>query len=152
IREKVGIVFGNPETTSGGRALKFYSSVRVEVRRGETIKNGTEMIGCRTKAKIVKNKVAPPFKQAEFDIMYGRGISATGNILDLAAEMKIIDKAGSWFSYQGERIGQGRENAKDYLENNPEMMLEIEKQVRDKAFATASGEGEKADGLAQSKE
>jgi recombination protein RecA len=145
IREKVGIVFGNPETTSGGRALKFYSSVRIEVRRGDTIKNGTDMIGCRTKAKVVKNKVAPPFKQAEFDIMYGRGISASGNVLDLAAEMKIVEKAGSWFSYQGERIGQGRENAKDYLDNNPEVMLEIEKQVREKAFAAPATAGAVAD-------
>ena len=137
IREKVGIMFGNPETTSGGRALKFYSSVRLEVRRADTIKNGSEMIGSRTKVKVVKNKVAPPFKQAEFDIMYGKGISASGNILDLGVEMKLIDKAGSWFSYNGERIGQGRENAKLFLEDNPEIMMEIEKKIRDIAFATA---------------
>ena len=137
IREKVGIMFGNPETTSGGRALKFYSSVRLEVRRADTINNGSEMIGSRTKVKVVKNKVAPPFKQAEFDIMYGKGISASGNILDLGVEMKLIDKAGSWFSYNGERIGQGRENAKLFLEDNPEIMMEIEKKIRDIAFATA---------------
>lgn len=135
IREKVGIMFGNPETTSGGRALKFYSSVRLEVRRADTIKNGNEMIGNRTKVKVVKNKVAPPFKQAEFDIMYGKGISASGNILDLGVEMKLIDKAGSWFSYNGERIGQGRENAKQFLEDNPETMMEIEKKIRGLAFA-----------------
>ena len=130
-------MFGNPETTSGGRALKFYSSVRLEVRRADTIKNGSEMIGSRTKVKVVKNKVAPPFKQAEFDIMFGKGISASGNILDLGVEMKLIDKAGSWFSYNGERIGQGRENAKLFLEDNPEIMMEIEKKIRDIAFATA---------------
>ena len=109
-------MFGNPETTSGGRALKFYSSVRIDVRRVDSIKQGSEIIGNRTRVKIVKNKVAPPFKQAEFDIMYGKGISASGNILDLAVEKDIINKSGSWFSYQGERIGQGRENAKEYLE------------------------------------
>lgn len=151
IREKVGIMFGNPETTSGGRALKFYSSVRLEVRRADTIKNGSEMIGSRTKVKVVKNKVAPPFKQAEFDIMYGKGISASGNILDLGVEMKLVDKAGSWFSYNGERIGQGRENAKLFLEDNPEIMMEIEKKIRDIAFAAsdnAATEGN-ADGLAE---
>ena len=138
IREKVGIMFGNPETTSGATgALKIHSSVRLEVRRADTIKNGSEMIGSRTKVKVVKNKVAPPFKQAEFDIMYGKGISASGNILDLGVEMELIDKAGSWFSYNGERIGQGRENAKLFLEDNPEIMMEIEKKIRDIAFATA---------------
>lgn len=151
IREKVGIMFGNPETTSGGRALKFYSSVRLEVRRADTIKNGSEMIGSRTKVKVVKNKVAPPFKQAEFDIMYGKGISASGNILDLGVEMKLVDKAGSWFSYNGERIGQGRENAKLFLEDNPEIMMEIEKKIRDIAFSAsdnAATEGN-ADDLAE---
>ena len=133
IREKVGVMFGNPEITSGGRALKFYSSVRIEVRRGDIIKNGTEAIGNRTKAKVVKNKVAPPFKQAEFDIMYGKGISTAGNILDIAVDLKIIAKAGSWFSYQGERIGQGRENGKEYLESNPKIMAEIEEQIRAQA-------------------
>ena len=149
IREKVGVMFGSPETTSGGRALKFYSSVRLDVRRGETIKNGQEMTGSRTKVKVVKNKVAPPFKTAEFDIMYGKGISASGNILDMAVEQKIVDKAGSWFSYNGERIGQGRENAKEYLENNPEIMMDIERQIRAKVFAPPEGaEGVNGDGLA----
>ena len=130
IREKVGVMFGNPETTSGGRALKFYASVRIDVRRVDVIKVGSEMVGNRTKVKVVKNKVAPPFKQAEFDIMYGKGISVSGNILDLGVELKIIEKAGSWFSYNGERIGQGRENAKDFLEKNPEIMTEIENKIR----------------------
>lgn len=130
IREKVGVMFGNPETTSGGRALKFYASVRIDVRRADVIKVGSEMVGNRTKVKVVKNKVAPPFKQAEFDIMYGKGISVSGNILDLGVELKIIEKAGSWFSYNGERIGQGRENAKDFLEKNPEIMTEIENKIR----------------------
>ncbi|MBQ1502003.1 MAG: recombinase RecA [Firmicutes bacterium] len=138
IREKVGVMFGNPETTSGGRALKFYSSVRLEVRRADTIKNGPDMVGNRTKVKVVKNKVAPPFKTAEFDIMYGKGISASGNILDMAVLNGIVDKSGSWFSYQNERIGQGRENAKEYLENNPEVMMEIEKRVREAVFAPQS--------------
>jgi len=133
IREKVGVVYGNPETTSGGRALKFYASVRIEVRRGDSIKQGTEIIGNRTKVKVVKNKLAPPFKQAEFDIMYGKGISKEGNILDIAAELKIVEKAGSWYSYKSERIGQGRENAKDYLQKNPEALQEIEEQIRAKA-------------------
>ncbi len=135
IREKVGVMFGNPETTSGGRALKFYSSVRLEVRKAETIKSGTDMIGNRTKVKVVKNKVAPPFKTAEFDIMYGKGISASGNVLDLGVTMQMIDKSGSWFSYNGERIGQGRENAKIFLEEHPEIMFEIEQKLREKAFA-----------------
>jgi recombination protein RecA len=147
IREKVGVFFGSPETTSGGRALKFYSSVRIEVRKGEAIKSGTDILGTRTKVKIVKNKVAPPFKTAEFDIMYGKGISVSGNILDLGVEMKLVDKAGSWFSYNGERIGQGRENVKTFLENNPEIMLEIEQKIRAKAFEPAAKEaaGEKKD-------
>ncbi|MBQ6842447.1 MAG: recombinase RecA, partial [Firmicutes bacterium] len=137
IREKVGIMFGNPETTSGGRALKFYSSVRMEVRRGEALKVGTDITGSRTKVKIVKNKVAPPFKQAEFDIMYGKGISREGNILDIAAEMKIISKTGSWYSYEGERIGQGRENAKDFLMNNPAVCAAVEAAIREKALTTS---------------
>ncbi|MBQ3112491.1 MAG: DNA recombination/repair protein RecA, partial [Firmicutes bacterium] len=136
-REKVGIMFGNPETTSGGRALKFYSSVRMEVRRGEALKVGTDITGSRTKVKIVKNKVAPPFKQAEFDIMYGKGISREGNILDIAAEMKIISKTGSWYSYEGERIGQGRENAKDFLMNNPAVCAAVEAAIREKALTTS---------------
>jgi len=138
IREKVGVMFGNPETTPGGRALKFYASVRMEVRRTETLKQGTAMIGSRTKVKIVKNKIAPPFKQAEFDIMYGEGISREGNILDIGAEMNIINKSGAWFSYKDERIGQGRENAKEYLKGHPEMAAEIEARVREAAQTSNS--------------
>ncbi|MGI6486953.1 MAG: recombinase RecA [Syntrophomonadaceae bacterium] len=131
IREKVGIVYGNPETTPGGRALKFYSSVRLEVRRMETIKQGTDIIGTRTRAKVVKNKVAPPFKQAEFDIMYGLGISREGDLLDLGVELEVLQKSGSWYSYKEERLGQGRENVKEYLKNNPAVFTEIEGLIRD---------------------
>ena len=131
IREKVGIMFGNPETTPGGRALKFYSTIRLEVRRAEQIKDGTDVIGNRTKIKVVKNKVAPPFKIALVDIMYGHGISQTGELVDMAVDKDIIDKSGSWYSYGDERIGQGRENAKAYLAANPEKMDEIRKKVRD---------------------
>ena len=130
LREKVGIMFGNPETTTGGRALKFYSSVRMEVRRIETLKQGGEQVGNRVRVKVVKNKVAPPFKEAEFDIMFGKGISRSGDILDLAAKLDIVSKSGSWFSYMGERIGQGRENAKLYLESHPDVMAEIDAKVR----------------------
>ncbi|MGI1659906.1 MAG: recombinase RecA [Desulfitobacterium sp.] len=130
IREKVGIMFGNPETTTGGRALKFYSSVRMEVRRQDTLKQGQEMIGNRTKVKVVKNKVAPPFKQAEFDIMYGLGISREGSIVDVGAELDIIDKSGAWYAYKGDRLGQGRENAKEFLKQHPEISAEIEQQIR----------------------
>ncbi|MCL2678374.1 MAG: recombinase RecA [Clostridiales bacterium] len=137
LREKVGVMFGSPETTSGGRALKFYASVRIDVRKGEPIKQGTEILGSRTKAKIVKNKVAPPFKLAEFDIMYGKGISKEGNILDIAVELKIINKAGSWFSYEGERIGQGRENAKEYLAANSQTCFQIEQKIREAAKTSA---------------
>ena len=125
LREKIGVMFGNPETTTGGRALKFYASMRLDVRRVETIKKGEEMLGNRTRVKIVKNKVAPPFKKAEFDIMYGTGISLAGDILDTAVELNIIEKAGSWYSYKGERIGQGRENVKDYLEQHPDVLEEV---------------------------
>ncbi len=135
VREKIGVMYGNPETTPGGRALKFYSSVRIEVRRGEAIKNGAEIIGNRTRCKVVKNKVAPPFKEAEFDIMYGTGISREGEILDMAIEMDIIQKSGSWFSYRGERLGQGRDNVKAYLSQNPEFSAEVESQVMEKAMA-----------------
>ncbi|MDD2585562.1 MAG: recombinase RecA [Syntrophomonadaceae bacterium] len=135
VREKVGIVYGNPETTTGGRALKFYSSVRIEVRKGETIKQGTDVTGSRTKAKVVKNKVAPPFKIAEFDIMYGIGISREGDLLDIAADMEIIQKSGSWYSYDGERLGQGRENAKEYIKNNPDFYVMLENQIKDKLLA-----------------
>ncbi|MGE4273132.1 MAG: recombinase RecA [Desulfitobacterium sp.] len=130
IREKVGVMFGNPETTTGGRALKFYSSVRMEVRRQDTLKQGQEMIGNRTKVKVVKNKVAPPFKQAEFDIMYGLGISREGSIVDVGAELDIIDKSGAWYAYKGDRLGQGRENAKEFLKQHPEISAEIEQQIR----------------------
>lgn len=130
VREKVGVIYGSNEVTTGGRALKFYSSVRVEVRKGEAIKQGTETLGNRTRAKIVKNKVAPPFKTAEFDLMFGSGISREGDLLDIAADMEIIQKSGSWFSYQGERLGQGRENVKEYFRNNPEFFNQIDQQVR----------------------
>ena len=136
VREKIGVVYGNPETTPGGRALKFYSSVRIEVRRGEAIKNGSEVIGNRTRCKVVKNKVAPPFKEAEFDIMYGTGISHEGELLDMAIDMDIIQKSGSWFSYKGERLGQGRDNVKIYLEQHPDFSAEIEKLVMDSAMAS----------------
>lgn len=132
LREKVGIVFGNPETTTGGRALKFYSSVRLDVRRTESLKQNGEIIGNHVKVKVVKNKVAPPFRQAEFDIMFGKGISKAGDILDLAVEKEIIKKSGAWFSYNEENIGQGRENAKVYLEENPDIMKKIEETIKNK--------------------
>lgn len=131
IREKVGVIFGNPETTTGGRALKFYSSIRIEIRRAEAIKNGSEIIGNRTRAKVVKNKVAPPFRVAEFDIMYGEGISKEGTLIDIASDMEIVKKSGAWYSYKGERIGQGRENAKKYLREHPDVEAEIDKIIRD---------------------
>ncbi len=131
LREKVGVMFGNPETTTGGRALKFYSSVRLDVRRIEALKQGGEVIGNRTRVKIVKNKVAPPFKEAEFDIMFGQGISTQGDILDLAAENNIINKSGAWYAYEGNKIGQGRENAKQYLKDNPQICAEVERKVRE---------------------
>ena len=130
LREKVGVMFGNPETTTGGRALKFYSSVRLDVRRIETLKQNGEVIGNRTRVKVVKNKVAPPFKEAEFDIMFGKGISKVGDILDLAVKENIINKAGAWFSYNGEKIGQGRENTKIFLQDNPDIANEVEQKVR----------------------
>jgi len=131
LREKVGVMYGNPEVTTGGRALKFYSTMRLDVRRVESIKSGDSVIGNRTRVKIVKNKVAPPFKQAEFDIMYGVGISREGDVLDCAAQAKIIEKAGAWYSFRGERIGQGRENVKNYLAEHPEMLKEIETLLKD---------------------
>ena len=131
LREKVGVMFGNPETTTGGRALKFYSSIRMDVRRVETLKSNGEMIGNRTRVKIVKNKIAPPFKEAEFDIMFGKGISKEGDILDLAVSCNVINKSGAWFSYNDEKIGQGRENAKIYLTDHPEVMEEVENKVRE---------------------
>ena len=130
LREKVGVMFGNPETTTGGRALKFYSSIRLDVRRIEALKQGGEMVGNHTRIKIVKNKIAPPFKEAEFDIMFGKGISREGDILDLASKIDIVKKSGAWYAYEGDKIGQGRENAKSYLESHPEVMEEIERKVR----------------------
>ena len=132
LREKVGIMFGNPEVTPGGRALKFYSSVRLDVRKTETLKSNSEVVGNHVKVKVVKNKVAPPFREAEFDIMYGEGISKEGNILDIGVNLNIVEKAGAWFSYNGTRIGQGRENVKQYLKDNPEIRDEIEKKIRAK--------------------
>ncbi len=145
LREKVGVMFGNPETTAGGRALKYYASVRMDIRRVESIKQDGAVVGNRTKVKVVKNKVAPPFREAEFDIVYGQGISKEGSVLDLAVNLDIIEKSGSWFSYNGERIGQGRENIKKYLADNPKFMEEVEKKVRDnfnKAFENALVEEE----------
>ncbi len=138
LREKVGVMFGNPETTPGGRALKFYSSVRLEVRRVETIKQGNDIVGNRTRIKVVKNKVAPPFKQADIDIMYGEGISKEGSIIDIATEMDIINKSGAWYSYENERLGQGRENAKQYLKDNPHIADAIERKIREASQLTAS--------------
>ena len=142
IREKVGVIYGSPEVTTGGRALKYYSSVRIDVRRGEAIKDGTNLIGNRTRAKVVKNKMAPPFKEAEFDIMYGEGISKEGCVLDIAADLDIVQKSGSWFSYNGDRLGQGRDKVKEYLKANPELLNEISdkvraqiKEIREKQFA-----------------
>ena len=131
LREKVGVMFGNPETTTGGRALKFYSSVRLDVRRIEALKQGGEVIGNRTRVKVVKNKIAPPFKEAEFDIMFGEGISKVGDILDLAADNGIVVKSGAWYAYEGNKIGQGRENAKQFLKDNPVICTEIETKIRD---------------------
>ena len=130
LREKVGVMFGNPETTTGGRALKFYASVRMDVRRVETLKQSGEMVGNRVRVKIVKNKIAPPFKEAEFDIMFGKGISREGDILDLAANIDVVKKSGAWYAYNGDKIGQGRENAKLYLAGHPDVMSEIEEKVR----------------------
>lgn len=142
LREKVGVMFGNPETTTGGRALKFYSSVRLDVRRIESLKVSGEVIGNRTRVRVVKNKVAPPFKEAEFDIMFGQGISRTGDILDLATECNIINKSGAWFAYEGEKIGQGRENAKNYLKEHPDVMQEVEQKVRDYYSLDGAAEAE----------
>jgi recombination protein RecA len=130
IRMKIGVMFGNPETTTGGNALKFYSSVRIEIRRMASIKDGQEVMGNRTKAKVVKNKMAPPFKQAEFDIMYGEGISSTGELLDMGVEANVIEKSGSWYSYEGERIGQGRENVKKFFKENPDLFNRLMERVK----------------------
>ena len=145
LREKIGVMFGNPETTTGGRALKFYASVRLDIRKIENIKQDGEIVGNRARVKVVKNKVAPPFREAEFDIVYGKGISKEGNILDMAVNLDIIEKSGSWFSYNGEKMGQGRENVKQYLHNNPEVMEEVEKKVREnfeEAFEKSLGDNE----------
>ncbi len=143
LREKIGVMFGNPETTTGGRALKFYASVRLDIRKIENIKQDGEVKGSRARVKVIKNKVAPPFREAEFDIVYGEGISKAGNILDMAVNLDIIEKSGSWFSYNGDRIGQGRENVKRYLKENPKLLEEVEEKVRDnfaKAFEQSLGE------------
>ena len=145
LREKIGVMFGNPETTTGGRALKFYASVRLDVRRIESLKQGGEVIGNRTRVKVVKNKVAPPFKEAEFDIMFGEGISTAGDILDLAASINIVNKSGAWYAYQGEKIGQGRENAKQYLKDNPAVCDEIEAKIREHFNLNGEGAAEQAD-------
>ena len=145
LREKVGVMFGNPETTAGGRALKYYASVRLDIRKIENIKQDGEVVGNRARVKVVKNKVAPPFREAEFDIVYGKGISKEGNILDIAVNLDIIEKSGSWFSYNGDRIGQGRENVKKYLQDNPEIVKEVEEKIRAKfseAFEKSLGDNE----------
>lgn len=147
LREKVGVMFGSPETTPGGRALKFYSSVRLDIRRVKTITQGEASIGSRTRVKIVKNKVAPPFKVVEFDIMYGKGISKSGTLLDTAVDEDIVEKAGSWFSYKGEKLGQGRENVKQYLEDNPEIMAQVEEEVRAKFEIKEGDEGESKENI-----
>lgn len=151
LREKVGIMFGNPETTTGGRALKFYASMRLDVRRIESLKKGDDVYGNRTRVKVVKNKVAPPFKQAEFDIIYGKGISKEGCILDMSVEAGVVNKAGAWYSYEGNRIGQGRENSKEYLISNPDLMYEIERKVREKfelgAIQLSADDSEKSSDL-----
>ena len=145
LREKIGVMFGNPETTTGGRALKFYASVRMDIRKIENIKQDGEVVGSRARVKVIKNKVAPPFREAEFDIVYGKGISKEGNILDIGVNLDIVEKSGSWFSYNGERIGQGRENVKKYMKEHPEMMAEIEEKIRAKfseAFEKSLGDEE----------
>lgn len=150
LREKVGVMFGNPETTTGGRALKFYASIRMDVRRIESLKQGGEVVGNRTRVKVVKNKIAPPFKEAEFDIMFGEGISVVGDILDLAANINVVNKSGAWYAYEGNKIGQGRENAKSYLKDHPDICEEIEEKVREhyglkrKTPADAAAKSEKA--------
>ena len=155
LREKIGVMFGNPETTTGGRALKFYASVRMDIRKVENIKQDGEIVGSRVRVKVIKNKVAPPFREAEFDVVYGQGISKEGNILDMAVNLDIIEKSGSWFSYNGNRIGQGRENVKKYLKENPEIMQEIDQKVRDnfaKAFEKSLGDEMEEEEDAESEE
>ena len=140
IRMKIGVMFGNPETTTGGNALKFYASVRLDIRRTGSIKKGEEVIGSETKVKVVKNKVAPPFKVAQFDILYGEGISREGEVIDIGAELNIVDKSGSWYSYNGDRIGQGKDNAREYLRTNPDVALEIENKIRENKGVASRGE------------
>ena len=148
LREKIGVMFGSPETTPGGRALKFYSSVRLDIRRIESIKDGAEVVGNRTRVKVVKNKVSPPFKQAEFDIMYGKGISREGSLIDVAVDLGIVKKSGAWYTYEGEQLGQGRENAKNFLAENLEVMIEISEKVRQQVgLGEGAGEGEDVLGL-----
>src|SRR5690554_5378561 len=142
LREKIGVMFGSPETTPGGRALKFYSSVRLDIRRIEAIKDGVEVVGNRTRVKVVKNKVAPPFKQAEFDIMYGKGISREGGVLDIGVDLGLVKKSGAWYTYDGEQLGQGRENAKAFLHDNPEIMVEIAERIRQQVGIDPSAEDE----------
>jgi recombination protein RecA len=142
LREKIGVMFGSPETTPGGRALKFYSSVRLDIRRIESIKDGVEVVGNRTRVKVVKNKVAPPFRQAEFDIMYGKGISREGSLLDIGVDMAFVKKSGAWYTYEGEQLGQGRENAKSFLQQNPEIMVEISERIRQQMGIGVSDEAE----------
>jgi len=142
MREKVGVMYGNPETTPGGKALKFYASVRIDIRKAENLKNGTDIYGSHVRCKVVKNKVAPPFRQAEFDILYGQGISKASEILEMAVKLEVIDKSGAWFSYNGQRIGQGKDNVRKYLEDNPELSAEIEALVREKAQTAKDGEDE----------
>ena len=150
LREKVGVMFGNPETTTGGRALKFYSSVRMDVRKIETLKAGGEVIGNRTRVKVVKNKIAPPFKEAEFDIMFGKGISSEGDVLDLATNIDVIQKSGAWFAYNGEKIGQGRENAKQFLIEHKDIYEEVEAKVREHYFNKESEDEEAEDKVSSS--
>ena len=145
IREKVGVMFGNPETTTGGRALKFYASIRLDVRKIDTIKQGNDPVGSRTRIKVVKNKVAPPFKQAEFDIMYGEGISREGSLIDMGTAFEILDKSGTWYSYQGTRLGQGKENVKAYLKEHADTALEIENKIREKLFVQEEQTEEKVE-------
>ena len=152
LREKIGVAYGNPETTTGGRALKFYASVRIDVRRADSIKQGTESLGNRTRAKIVKNKVAPPFKTAEFDIIYGEGVSRLGSIIDMAVELDIVNKSGAWYSYKGTRLGQGKENAKATLEEQPELIAELEEKIRTKILVEGSSHKKKSSSKKTSKE
>ncbi|MDN5314303.1 MAG: recombination protein RecA [Clostridiales bacterium] len=147
LREKVGIMFGNPETTPGGRALKFYSSIRMDVRRIETLRNGTDVVGSKTRVKVVKNKVAPPFKEAEFDIIYGEGISKEGSVIDLGVKFDVVDKSGAWFSYNGQKIGQGRDNARLYLKENPEVFKEIDDKIRAIVFSEIKNAPADDDGI-----